>query len=45
VPVVAAATVETLVQYGDLNAWLDGEDYTRHSDVTSASPSHSARRG
>ena len=32
-PVVAAATIETLAQYGDLNAWIDGEDYTRHSDV------------
>jgi pyruvate/2-oxoglutarate dehydrogenase complex dihydrolipoamide acyltransferase (E2) component len=32
-PVVAEATVATLGDYGDLNAWLDGEDYTRHSDV------------
>jgi 2-oxoglutarate dehydrogenase E2 component (dihydrolipoamide succinyltransferase) len=32
-PVVAAATIETLADYGDLNAWIDGEDYTRHSDV------------
>jgi 2-oxoglutarate dehydrogenase E2 component (dihydrolipoamide succinyltransferase) len=32
-PVVAEATVATLGEYGDLNAWLDGEDYTRHSEV------------
>src|SRR5580704_4240477 len=32
-PVVAAATVATLGEFGDLNAWLDGEDYTRHRDV------------
>jgi pyruvate/2-oxoglutarate dehydrogenase complex dihydrolipoamide acyltransferase (E2) component len=32
-PVVAEATVATLGDYGDLNAWLDGEDYTRHSEV------------
>ena len=32
-PIVASATLETLADYGDLNAWLDGEDYTRHSDV------------
>jgi pyruvate/2-oxoglutarate dehydrogenase complex dihydrolipoamide acyltransferase (E2) component len=32
-PVVAAATVATLREYGDLNAWLEGEDYTRHSEV------------
>jgi pyruvate/2-oxoglutarate dehydrogenase complex dihydrolipoamide acyltransferase (E2) component len=32
-PVVAAATVATLGEFGDLNAWLDGEDYTRHREV------------
>jgi 2-oxoglutarate dehydrogenase E2 component (dihydrolipoamide succinyltransferase) len=32
-PVVAAATIATLAQFPDLNAWLDGEDYTRHADV------------
>jgi pyruvate/2-oxoglutarate dehydrogenase complex dihydrolipoamide acyltransferase (E2) component len=32
-PLVAAATVATLGEFGDLNAWLDGEEYTRHSDV------------
>jgi 2-oxoglutarate dehydrogenase E2 component (dihydrolipoamide succinyltransferase) len=32
-PLVAAATVATLAEFGDLNAWLDGEEYTRHSDV------------
>ena len=32
-PVVAAATVETLAQFGELNAWLEGERYTRHTDV------------
>jgi 2-oxoglutarate dehydrogenase E2 component (dihydrolipoamide succinyltransferase) len=32
-PVVAAATIATLAEFPDLNAWLDGEDYTRHSDV------------
>ena len=32
-PLVVAATVATLGEFGDLNAWLDGEDYTRHSDV------------
>jgi pyruvate/2-oxoglutarate dehydrogenase complex dihydrolipoamide acyltransferase (E2) component len=32
-PVVAAATAATLGEFGDLNAWLDGEQYTRHSDV------------
>ena len=32
-PVVAAATIATLREYPDLNAWLDGEDYTRHTDV------------
>jgi pyruvate/2-oxoglutarate dehydrogenase complex dihydrolipoamide acyltransferase (E2) component len=32
-PVVAAAAIATLAEFPDLNAWLDGEDYTRHSDV------------
>jgi pyruvate/2-oxoglutarate dehydrogenase complex dihydrolipoamide acyltransferase (E2) component len=32
-PVVAEATVATLAQFGDLNAWLDGATYTRHVDV------------
>jgi pyruvate/2-oxoglutarate dehydrogenase complex dihydrolipoamide acyltransferase (E2) component len=32
-PVVAAATVATLGEFGDLNAWLEGEDYTRHREV------------
>jgi 2-oxoglutarate dehydrogenase E2 component (dihydrolipoamide succinyltransferase) len=32
-PIVAAATVETLAQFGELNAWLEGERYTRHTDV------------
>jgi len=32
-PVVAAATVATLGEFGDLNAWLDGEDYTCHREV------------
>jgi len=32
-PIVASATIATLAQFGDLNAWLDGEAYTRHSDV------------
>jgi pyruvate/2-oxoglutarate dehydrogenase complex dihydrolipoamide acyltransferase (E2) component len=32
-PVLAAATVATLAQFGDLNAWLLGEEYTRHEEV------------
>jgi pyruvate/2-oxoglutarate dehydrogenase complex dihydrolipoamide acyltransferase (E2) component len=32
-PIVAAATAATLGEFPDLNAWLDGEDYTRHTDV------------
>jgi len=32
-PIVASATLETLARFGDLNAWIDGEEYTRHSDV------------
>ena len=30
---IARATVETLREYPALNAWLDGEQYTRHADV------------
>ena len=32
-PVVAAATVRTLAQFGELNAWLQGDDHTLHSEV------------
>jgi pyruvate/2-oxoglutarate dehydrogenase complex dihydrolipoamide acyltransferase (E2) component len=32
-PVFAAATVATLAQFGDLNVWLRGEQYTRHEEV------------
>jgi 2-oxoglutarate dehydrogenase E2 component (dihydrolipoamide succinyltransferase) len=32
-PLVAAATVATLVQFGELNAWLVDERITRHRDV------------
>jgi pyruvate/2-oxoglutarate dehydrogenase complex dihydrolipoamide acyltransferase (E2) component len=32
-PVVAHATISMLAQFGDLNAWLDGEDFIRHDDV------------
>jgi 2-oxoglutarate dehydrogenase E2 component (dihydrolipoamide succinyltransferase) len=32
-PLVAAATVATLAHFRDLNAWLDGDAYTRHDDV------------
>jgi 2-oxoglutarate dehydrogenase E2 component (dihydrolipoamide succinyltransferase) len=32
-PVLAAATVATLAQFGDLNAWLLGEEYTLHDEV------------
>jgi len=32
-PVVAAATIATLAQFGDLNAWLDGDTYVRHTEV------------
>ncbi len=32
-PIVAAATIETLAQFGELNAWLEGERYTRHTEV------------
>jgi len=32
-PIVAAATIETLAEFGELNAWLDGDDHTLHSEV------------
>ncbi|HEY5389365.1 MAG TPA: dihydrolipoamide acetyltransferase family protein [Solirubrobacteraceae bacterium] len=32
-PIVAAATVQTLAQFGELNAWLDGDRHTLHEDV------------
>ena len=32
-PVVAHATIAMLAQFGDLNAWLDGDTFTRHDDV------------
>jgi pyruvate/2-oxoglutarate dehydrogenase complex dihydrolipoamide acyltransferase (E2) component len=32
-PVVAAATIETLAQFGELNAWLDGDAHTLHREV------------
>jgi pyruvate/2-oxoglutarate dehydrogenase complex dihydrolipoamide acyltransferase (E2) component len=32
-PIVAAATIATLAEFGELNAWLDGHDYTLHSEV------------
>jgi 2-oxoglutarate dehydrogenase E2 component (dihydrolipoamide succinyltransferase) len=32
-PLVAEAAVATLSEYGELNAWLDGDAYTRHTDV------------
>jgi pyruvate/2-oxoglutarate dehydrogenase complex dihydrolipoamide acyltransferase (E2) component len=32
-PVVAAATVATLAEFGELNAWLDGDAYTVHREV------------
>jgi pyruvate/2-oxoglutarate dehydrogenase complex dihydrolipoamide acyltransferase (E2) component len=31
--VVAAATIETLAQFGELNAWLDGDAHTLHREV------------
>jgi pyruvate/2-oxoglutarate dehydrogenase complex dihydrolipoamide acyltransferase (E2) component len=31
--VVAAATLATLVEYPELNAWLDGDTWTRHTTV------------
>ncbi len=30
---IARATVEALRQYPALNAWLEGEQYTRHADI------------
>jgi 2-oxoglutarate dehydrogenase E2 component (dihydrolipoamide succinyltransferase) len=35
-PVVAQATIQTLAEYPDLNAWLDGERYIRHTAVNLA---------
>ena len=32
-PIVAAATVATLGEFGELNAWLDGEAHTLHTEV------------
>jgi len=32
-PIVAAATVQTLAQFAELNAWLDGDRHTLHTDV------------
>jgi len=32
-PVVSAATIATLAEFPDLNAWLDEEVFTRHTDV------------
>jgi pyruvate/2-oxoglutarate dehydrogenase complex dihydrolipoamide acyltransferase (E2) component len=32
-PIVAAATIATLGEFGELNAWLDGHDHTLHSEV------------
>jgi pyruvate/2-oxoglutarate dehydrogenase complex dihydrolipoamide acyltransferase (E2) component len=32
-PIVAAATVATLAEFGELNAWLDGDNYTVHREV------------
>ncbi len=32
-PIVAAATVATLAEFGELNAWLDGDAYTVHREV------------
>jgi pyruvate/2-oxoglutarate dehydrogenase complex dihydrolipoamide acyltransferase (E2) component len=32
-PFVARATIAALREHPDLNAWLDGEDYTRHQAV------------
>jgi 2-oxoglutarate dehydrogenase E2 component (dihydrolipoamide succinyltransferase) len=32
-PIVAAATIRTLAQFGELNAWLDGDEHTLHSEV------------
>jgi pyruvate/2-oxoglutarate dehydrogenase complex dihydrolipoamide acyltransferase (E2) component len=32
-PIVARCTVEALREFGDLNAWLEGETFTRHEAV------------
>jgi pyruvate/2-oxoglutarate dehydrogenase complex dihydrolipoamide acyltransferase (E2) component len=32
-PIVAAATIRTLAQFGELNAWLEGDRHTLHSEV------------
>jgi 2-oxoglutarate dehydrogenase E2 component (dihydrolipoamide succinyltransferase) len=32
-PVVAAAAIRTLAQFGELNAWLEGDRHTLHSEV------------
>ncbi len=32
-PIVAAATAATLAEFGELNAWLDGEEHTLHDEV------------
>ncbi len=32
-PVVAHAIIELLAKFGDLNAWLEGDTFTRHTDV------------
>jgi pyruvate/2-oxoglutarate dehydrogenase complex dihydrolipoamide acyltransferase (E2) component len=32
-PIVARCTVATLREFGDLNAWLEGDAYTRHDAV------------
>jgi pyruvate/2-oxoglutarate dehydrogenase complex dihydrolipoamide acyltransferase (E2) component len=32
-PVVASATVATLAEYPDMNAWLEGERFVRHESV------------
>ena len=44
-PFVARATIDALREHPALNAWLEGERYTRHTTSTSASPSRSARTG
>lgn len=32
-PIVAKATLQTLAEFPDLNAWIDGERFTRHETV------------
>jgi 2-oxoglutarate dehydrogenase E2 component (dihydrolipoamide succinyltransferase) len=32
-PIVAAATIRTLAQFGELNAWLERDEHTLHSEV------------